>query len=119
MSRLVFLLSGEGPTDIGTPMTPEKIGDSFYEGPLTFLLREMLLTVGRKDTEYDFRFVSRALLENVGKTEREARKIRRRSKNGEKDTAYYFFHAAYLGITAIQYQRNGNVPVIAIFFKDS
>lgn len=117
MSRLFFLLSGEGSSDIGTTETPEIVGDSFHEGPLTYLIRQMLPTIGRTNTEYTFRFVPRTVLDRVGKTERESKKIRRRSKEDEKGSTYDFFNAACLGIVSLQFQTEA-VPVIAIFFKD-
>ncbi|MGL4594959.1 MAG: hypothetical protein ACRCUY_09550 [Thermoguttaceae bacterium] len=117
MSKLLFLLSGEGSTDIGTTETPEIIGDTFHEGPLTHLIRQILPV--NESSECVFRFVSRKVLEHVGKTARESKKIRRRSKDGEKGNVYFFFNAAYLGIVALQKQKDENVPVVAIFFKDS
>ena len=117
-----FLLSGEGPTDIGDWGNSVEQGRFFRPGPMALFIdtiaNERLgyspleVDAGREDTVM---FIDKHTLIELHRTD----PVVLRGKKAGKDTAYFTRNAQTLGIKAKEKAAQENDSVIAVLFHDS
>ena len=116
---MLLLVSGEGPSDIGTN-APGAEGPEFVPGPMTILLDrliEQVLQYSLLDCGY-IRFVAKAELTAVEPKHR-GRQLRIPGKRKEKETGYYFENARRLAEMAQSHASVENDAVIPVLFRDA
>jgi hypothetical protein len=115
-----FLVSGEGPTDIGRCQGSEPCSaDSFETGPMAWLVDQV--------AEHKLRFSSiplhlmHALSKSV--LQAETKRIRPPSLRGKRrpdhETAYFFRNARALARTAQRLAKETEDEVVAVLFRDA
>jgi len=112
-----FLLSGEGPTDIGL----RGYGGIFVHGPMTLFidrLVEPILGYSARQIEVEpediLEFCSRQELMDRGKT----KVVKFAGKKFGKGRAYFTANAQALGSLAVQRSQSERCPYVAILFRD-
>ena len=117
------VLSGEGPTDLGSCTNAQGRcgGDDFKTGPMTVLLAQAI----EPRLGYDLRIVPDNI-SYVGETELSAlakslprRLLPTRGKRHGVETGYFFASAMALGKHALDLETQLDEPVIAVLFRDS
>ncbi len=121
---MYFLLSGEGPTDIGVCSNgvDECDGEQHLTGPVTVMVSQLVedqLNFSFVETGY-YGFVSETKLAEGASTLR----VKKRSpmlsgKKRQKETMYYYRNARVLAQLAKEKEQNEGVDVTAILFRDS
>lgn len=117
------LLSGEGPTDIGTCTNAQGrcAGADFRVGPMTVILSELAEPqMGYQMTGIAdcLCFVSESELAAQAKA-RHKRLLPARGAKREAETGYYFVNAMTLGTLAREIEAETDEPVLAVLFRDS
>jgi len=121
---MYFLLSGEGPTDLGSTnsMTPINEGGSFDYGPMAMIVDRIV----EKTFNYSILeshavgFVSKQELERTGAALKTTKKPRNLpGKKRVKETNYYYKNARVLASIAKSQQEHLGVEVVAVLFRDS
>ena len=120
-----LLLSGEGPSDLGSCTYPhnECSGADFQHGPMVRLLISLLEHLNPWGYSLDdhpdsFVYVSKAKLEEMTKVNQTPRTMRFRGKKTGAETRYFFDNAKSLGSRAKHLASELSDCVLAIFFRD-
>lgn len=119
---MLFLLSGEGPTDFGTcqmGLDPCE-GDAFEQGPLAVVVAsvaELVLGYDPIDTGH-FRLVTKATLKSVADN-LEPRKVRVPGRSRPRETGYFYTSARALAVIARRWAEEAGDDVVAVLFRDS
>lgn len=121
---MYFLLSGEGPTDIGlcTDGAPTCEGGDHDEGPMAIFVDQLVeQRSGHSfiNTSY-YGFVSKTTLVEKAKPLKLAKKSPRLpGKKKDKETSYFYLNARALALYAKEKERELDEEVVAILFRDS
>ncbi len=122
---MVFLLSGEGPTDIGVCLSDAPLcqGAEFAAGPMALLVDQVV------ESHWDYSilgtdgavvFVSEGrLAEEAGVLKAARKSIRLPGVKVQKETRYFFNNARLLAKIARSIQESEDDEVIAVLFRDS
>jgi len=120
---MIFVVSGEGPTDIGTcrnGMDSCK-GDEFRAGPMTHIIDKLVEPL----TKYSLlqsgaiEFVSERRLSNV-KVRKSALKGKKRNQyDTAREQKYFYQNARQLAYLALNKQVENQCSVVAILFRDA
>lgn len=118
-----WLLSGEGPTDLGrcTNARGRCEGDDFQPGPMTVLvaqLAEPFLKFDLLEYKDSLHFISETVLCEQAKA-MPRRMQPARSKKKDAETSYFFGNAMTLGRIANEMRQASEEPLIAVLFRDS
>jgi hypothetical protein len=119
---MLFLLNGEGPTDLGECVmgldTCE--GEDFQPGPIALIVAALAESVlGFDPLEIGhFRLVTKASLK-AAYDELEPRRLRLPGRNRPLETGYFSNSARALAVIARRWAEERNDAVIAILFRDS
>lgn len=120
-----LLLSGEGPTDMGT-LRPGDSGREFLPGPMAWLVDRTLeawlgySVLERSENDPDaVGFVSKFELESDAKASRPGKPRGLRGLKSEAGTLYFRRNAELLGRRASSESTSTARPVIAVLFRDS
>ena len=121
---MYFLLSGEGPTDMGLCAGNSTVceGNMHKEGPMAIIVSQIVeqqFNFSFMDTRY-YSFISKSKLVEIAKQ----CKVRKKSlilpgKKRQKETAYFYRNARALALCAKDKEEELNDEVIAVFFRDS
>jgi hypothetical protein len=120
---MMFLLSGEGPDDMGTCReTPPPCGaDRFQPGPMAVIVDR--LTEGRAGYSLlesgAVRFVSEEVVAARSKGLTPARSPRLSGQRTKRDTGYFRKNAMALGLMATELETARETPVVAVLFRDA
>lgn len=117
------LLSGEGPTDLGTCTNAIGVceGSDFRIGPMTVLLSQMAaprLGYELLDTPDSLHSISETALCARAKA-MPSRLQAARSKKKDVETGYFYANAMALGSVAQQLEKETDEPVLAVLFRDN
>lgn len=116
---MLLVVSGEGPSDIGTRQ-PGNEGYVFVPGPMTILVDQLLelqLHYSLLDVD-QVRFVAKAELVDAAAKHR-GRQFRAPGKHRPKEAGYYYENALRLAHLARELASEAGSPVIAVFFRDA
>lgn len=122
---MFFLLSGEGPTDMGNGLSPGLISerDQFQPGPMAAIVDqivEILWGYSILDTNGSVGFVSEAALATEASDLKTTKKsIRLPGAKTPKETRFFFNSARLLARIAKHLGTERTIDVIAILFRDS
>ncbi len=119
---MLFLLSGEGPTDLGEcEMGHDPCeGAAFQHGPLAVVVASLAEpVVGYDPLEAGhFRLVAKATLKAVA-DELEPRKVRVPGRTRPRETRYFYTSARALAVIARRWAEEAKDDVVAVLFRDS
>ncbi len=122
---MIFVLSGEGPTDLGCCNNGAAICNDgeFSPGPMTILIDQLI------ETEYQFSplatcpnvyfFVGKKELINRAKNQRGHRSMVLTGPKHGKETGYYHINAWMLGQMARELEAKHDSPSVAVLFRDA
>lgn len=118
-----LLVSGEGPTDLGSCNNAQgQCSDEYFNrGPMVVWLArlwEALLHYNLLDIPEAVLFVSETALDQQSK-QAGKRMQPLRGKKQATETGLYFSNARQLGLMAKQLAADGQVPVMAVLFRDA
>ena len=120
---MILVLSGEGPSDIGT--CSNALGNcsdgDFIPGPMTVIIDQMiaaLLGYSMRELPDSLYFISETLLAERSKKLPMRLKLARSKKIGS-ETGYYHSNATALGVIAKELEDEVNDVSVAILFRDS
>ena len=121
---MYFLLSGEGPTDIG--LCPDNAdtceGDRHLPGPLAIIISQIV------EQRFHFSFMETQFYGFVSKNELVKKAstlkcMKKRpmlpGKKSQKETGYFYRNARALALCAMDKESEFNDQVIAVLFRDS
>lgn len=119
---MILVLSGEGPTDIGT-MRPTKAGWKFAPGPMAWIADKLLehasqLGYSVLDHHGEYGDCVYFLSEAELAARRLAKPIRLPTLASGKGNQGHLIGAFHLGRFARDIAGERNAPVIAVFFRD-
>lgn len=118
-----LLISGEGPSDIGTCNNSLGVcmdGD-FSPGPIAIWLKRLWESLAGYDlleTPGAIVFVNKKTLAQDAK-QSSGRMQALRGKNKQAETGLYFSNTKQLGLRAKALSQDDDVPVMAVFFRDT
>lgn len=121
---MYFLLSGEGPTDIGlcSEGTNKCEGNKHLQGPMAIIISQLVeqrLNFPFMDTRY-YGYVSKKELVNRASIFKcEKKSLRLPGKKKPKETGYFYRNARALALCAKEKKEELNDEVIAVLFRDS
>ena len=121
---MYFLLSGEGPTDIGlcSDSINECEGSRHDEGPMAIIISQIVeqrFGFSFVDSQY-YGYVSKSELVNkASKFKRHTKSLRLPGKKKPKETAYFYRNARALALCAKDKEAELDDQVIAVLFRDS
>jgi len=119
---MFFLLSGEGPTDLGSCNVPDTINESknFQHGPLTIVVDRIIKQkYSYSIIEYNtLAFVPRQMLISKAKKLRPV-KLMLPSEKRKVETGFFFKNARALACIALEYESNIGEEVVGILFRDA
>jgi len=121
---MYFLLSGEGPTDIGTCADGSLAcgGTAFLHGPMSAIVDRL---VERKHHYSILDFEACGFISEGGLAQRAAelksvkKSARLPGKKRGKETRYYFNNARVMARIAREREEQRKEPVVAVLFRDS
>jgi len=118
-----LLISGEGPSDIGTCNNSQGVcmDGEFSPGPMAIWLKrlwEALAGYDLLETPGAIVFVSKKTLAQDAK-QSSGRMQALRGKSKQVETGLYFSNTKQLGLRAKALSRDDDVPVMAVFFRDT
>ena len=121
---MFFLLSGEGPTDLGVPATAENSarGAKFSPGPLAMLVDQLVESAhGYSPHESNVMgFVSKSgLTVRASSLKAQKKSVRLPGKKREKETRYFYNNARLLAKIALDRTAQLRDDVVAILFRDA
>jgi hypothetical protein len=122
---MIFLLSGEGSTDLGVSRSdaPLSQGADFAPGPMALLVDQVVdrhWSYSILQTDGAVRFVSEGRLASDAAQLKAARKsIRLPGVKVQKETRYFFNNARLLARIARRVEEAEDGEVIAVLFRDS
>lgn len=116
---MLLLVSGEGPTDLGS-MQPQAQGMGFQAGPMTVLIDCLLERIlGYSALAFEsIQFVPKPELVH-GERKNAGRQLRARGKRQPKESIFYFENARRLALMAEKKSQELNRPVIPVLFRDA
>jgi hypothetical protein len=122
-----LLISGEGTSDLGACNNAQgQCSDEFFNpGPMAVWLArlwEASLNYNLLEIPEAVLFVSETALEQQSKQDGKEMGKRMQPLRGKKqaaETGLYFSNARQLGLMAKQLAADGQVPVMAVFFRDA
>jgi hypothetical protein len=120
-----LLISGEGTSDLGACNNAQgQCSDEFFNpGPMAVWLArlwEALLHYNLLDIPDAVLFVSETALAQQSKQEGRGKRMHSlRSRDKPAETGLYFSNARQLGLMAKQLATDGQVPVMAVLFRDA
>lgn len=119
-----LLLSGEGPTDMGT-LRPGDSGREFLPGPMAWVVDRTLEAwlgyslLERRENDPDaVGFVSKSELESDAKASRPGKPRALRGLKSETGTLYFRRNAELMGRRALRESTSTARPVITVLFRD-
>jgi len=119
---LILLLSGEGPSDIGTcdNMTGFCDCSSFVPGPMAVFVDQLVeIVLGYSCLGIGcLRFVSEHQLKEIGSGLKQKRRLTLPGKKKQRETGYFEKNARALAVTAKQLMVELNDEVVAVLFRD-
>ncbi|WP_035239152.1 hypothetical protein [Desulfobacter vibrioformis] len=121
---MYFLLSGEGPTDLGVCPNGLAIceGEQHSQGPLAIIMSqiaEQQIMYSFIDT-HSYGFISKGELKQKASELKKKKSLRLPGKKKQKETEYYYRNARSLALFAKEKQEELNDDdVIAVLFRDS
>ncbi|MBN3794578.1 hypothetical protein [Burkholderia sp. Ac-20392] len=122
---MIYVMSGEGPTDIGTCNNGAGTctGDEFKPGPMTHLIDSLI------EKHHDFSplahnrdayiFIGKGELVDRAKAKREQRSMALAGKGRAQETGYFYINAWMLGEIALEHEQKNKQPSVAVLFRDS
>lgn len=120
---MILILSGEGPTDLGTCNNAQsecREGD-FSIGPMGILVDkiiESLIGYSLRTIPGAIHYISKARLRALAMERKNSkRSMVLRGKYHDHETSYFYVNSWDLGIASSQMQRHGD-SVVAVFFRD-
>ncbi len=121
---MYFLLSGEGPTDIG--LCADSInaceGNRHLQGPMAIIISQIVeqqIGFSFMDTEY-YGYVSKQeLVARASQFKHQKKSLRLPGKKKPKETGYFYRNARALALCAKDKKAEFDDEVIAVFFRDS
>jgi hypothetical protein len=125
---MIFVLSGEGPTDLGVCANAQgQCSDQdFAVGPMSVLIEQMLAPVigyPLRDLPDRLYYVSKTVLRDKAKAHPQGQRFRSnqrfRSKMTPAETAYFFVNACALGEITLELECETQDTAVAILFRDS
>lgn len=121
---MYFLLSGEGPTDIGLCSDGMNAceGNSHLKGPMAIIISQLVeqrLQFSFMDTRYYGYVSKRELVNRASIFKSEKKSLRLPGKKKPKETGYFYRNARALALCAKDKEVELNDKVIAVFFRDS
>ncbi|HEV3439309.1 MAG TPA: hypothetical protein VG122_18225 [Gemmata sp.] len=122
---MFFLFSGEGPTDMGSGLSPGQIseGEQFQHGPMAAIVDQIVETqwgYSILHTDGSVGFVSEgALAAEAGDLKATKKSIRLPGPKTPKETRFFFNSARLLARIAKHLGNERTIDVIAILFRDS
>jgi hypothetical protein len=122
---MFFLLSGEGPTDMGNGLSHGLIseGDQFQPGPMAAIIDQIVETqcgYSILETNVSVGFVSEeTLAAEAGVLKTAKKSIRLPGAKTPKETRFFFNNARLLARIAKHLGNERTIDVIAILFRDS
>lgn len=121
---MYFLLSGEGPSDIGVcdPASPSCNSEHFVAGPMAVMVDQLVevfqgFEMSHLATERVEYVSEKYLADNKQAPQRKAMWLKGKKKSAE--TKYYFENARALAVAAKAKSAKINDNVIAVLFRDS
>ena len=117
-----LLISGEGPTDLGSCNNAQGqcIDDDFDRGPMAVWLARLwedLINYNLLDIPEAMVYVSKKFLVQKAKVSSK-RMMRLPGKKHEAETGEFFSNAQQLGLIALQLAADHKTPVMAVLFRD-
>ncbi|MBF0426852.1 MAG: hypothetical protein HQL66_13650 [Magnetococcales bacterium] len=123
--RVLFLLSGEGPSDIGACDWPYAevccTGDGFRPGPMAALVDCAVrkhLGYSVLDVPGDVRFICKNHLVKLAKEKSKHVRVAT-GKEGKRRETFFTLQALALGKQALSWGEKDSTPVIAVLFHDT
>jgi hypothetical protein len=121
---MIFLLSGEGPTDIGVCVAEAALCEpaDFAPGPMVLLVDQVVESHwGYSILESEaVRFVSESqVVAGAGELKAAKKSIRLPGAKVQKETRYFFNTARLLARIAKQVESEAECEVVAVLFRDS
>lgn len=120
---MIFLLTGEGPTDIGTCVSGATVCEApdFAPGPMALFINKIVEThLNYSIIDYNaVRFISESQLAASATELKSAKKMRLPGAKTHKETRYFFNTARLLAKLAKQLETRGSDDVVAVLFRDS
>jgi hypothetical protein len=118
-----FLLSGEGPTDIGDCGAPAAVCvmPAFAPGPMCVIIDqvvEAMFSYSIVDSDACGCVSKRVLAERASEFKAARKSLGLPGAKTRKETRYYFNNARVLARIAAEHQAAGKTPVIPILFRD-
>lgn len=120
-----LLLSGEGPTDMGSNR-PTRNGEEFVPGPMAWIVDQLVKQqlcyslIEQSATDPDaVAFVSKAALASDQKQHRPGKPRVLPGYKRSTGTAYFVRNAEVLGARALADQTRVGRPVVAVLFRDA
>ncbi|MRW85275.1 hypothetical protein GJ698_14415 [Pseudoduganella sp. FT26W] len=120
---MILILSGEGPTDLGTCNNAqvECSEDFFSIGPMGVLVDkiiEPLLGYSLRTFPGSIRFISKAKLKLLADERKKSkRSMVLRGKYHDHETSYYYVNCWDLGLASLKVEAEGD-KVVSVFFRD-
>lgn len=121
---MIVLLSGEGPTDLGSCRNnQDRCCDlDFKVGPMTVIVDQMLevyLRYSHQTIPGGYQYVGEPGLKSQEKIRRgDSRKVSLVGKKREQETGYFYINSWMLGDIALGIEKDSGDKVIAILFRD-
>jgi hypothetical protein len=122
---MYFLISGEGPADIGICRNGHMVcyGENFRKGPMASVADQIVRSKAMDSIFANasrFEFVANQKLSAVAGGFKAVRKtIRLPGKKAKKETRYFFNNARALAKLAKEKAQHSHAPVVAILFRDA
>jgi hypothetical protein len=121
---MFLLLSGEGPTDMGTATDNATVceGDAFLRGPMAVIVDQVVeKQLGYSLLDYgSFGFVSEhRLVQRAEELKAVKKALRLPGKKQAKETRYFFNHARLLARIAREQEAAREDDVVAVLFRDA
>ena len=121
---MYFLLSGEGPTDIG--LCADCInaceGNRHLQGPMAIIISQIVeqqINSSFIDTNYYGYVSKKGLVARASEFKHQKKSLRLPGKKKPKETGYFYRNARALALCAKDKKAELNDEVIAVFFRDS
>jgi hypothetical protein len=121
---MYFLLSGEGPTDIGLCANGAQNcdGPEHEEGPMAMIVSQIVegrLGFSFLESGY-YGFVSKStLVSKASKFKAHKKSLRLPGQKKAKETAYFYRNARALALCALEKEAKLTQDVVAVLFRDS
>jgi len=122
---MMLLLSGEGPTDLGSctfGLATCENESGFEIGPLTVMIDQIIeqqLGYSLRSIPNYIRYIGKQELGIQAKAQSGGRKLRLRGPDTPSETGYFEIPARSLGQIAVDLENERGVPVVAVLFHDS